>query len=222
MNFGQAIRIPDKAIWIQIPEYVFESEKVNFGQEIRIPDEAIWIQILEYVSGSEKVNFGQAIRIPISESFLNSEKVKNGLASRIPKRAIQIPCVKAADKSWIYTLKKKCIFLHDPNIFCIWIFLTKMKIRSKSFLHNQFQIVSRSFTSSKSDRKKLTDFSFQKAAESINWRAIRIAYRGIRIHFPECQENRSKKAPIRIPNIAIQIPNIAIRISSAELQKCRV
>ena len=61
MNFGQKIRILDGAI--------------------RIPDEAIRIQIPECVSGSEKVHFGQAIwipdvtiRIPISESFLNSEK----------------------------------------------------------------------------------------------------------------------------------------------------
>ena len=106
MNFGQEIRIPDEAIRIQIPECVSGSEKVNFGQAIRIPD--------------------LAIRIPIPESFLNSEKVKNGLA-------IRISCVKAADKSWIYTLKKKYIFLYDPNVFWIWLFLTKMKIRSKYF-----------------------------------------------------------------------------------------
>ena len=137
VNFGLAIRIPDKAIRIQIPECVFGSEKVNFGQEIQIPDEAIQIldeairiQIPECVSRSEKVNFGQAIRIPdvaiwipIPESFLNSKKVKNGLAIRIPKGAIRILCVKAADKSWICTPKKKCIFLHDPNVFWIWLFL---------------------------------------------------------------------------------------------------
>ena len=64
--------------------------KVNFDQEIRIPDEAI--------------------RIQIPKSFLNSEKVKKGLV-------IRIPYVKAADKSWICTPKKKCIFLHDPNVF---------------------------------------------------------------------------------------------------------
>ena len=97
MNFSLAIRIPDEAIRIQIPECVFGSEKVNFGLPIRIPDEAIQIQI--------------------SENFLNSEKVKNGLAIRILKGAIRIPCVKAADKSWICTLKKKCIFIHDPNVF---------------------------------------------------------------------------------------------------------
>ena len=57
MNFGQAIRIPDKAIRIQIPECVSGSEKVNFGQEIRIPDEEIRIQIPECISGSEKNEF---------------------------------------------------------------------------------------------------------------------------------------------------------------------
>ena len=104
----------------QNPKCVFGSEKVNFGLPIRIPDEAIQISDV-------------AIRIQIPESFPNSEKVKNGLAIRIPKGAIRIPYVKAADKSWICTQKKKCIFLHDPNVFWILLFLTKMKIRSKSF-----------------------------------------------------------------------------------------
>ena len=108
--------------------------------EIRNPDEMIRIQIPECVSGSEKVNFGQAIRIlevairiHISESFLNSEKVKICWAIRIPKGAIRIPYVNAANKSRICTPIKKYIFLHDPDVFWIWIFLKKMKIRSKYF-----------------------------------------------------------------------------------------
>ena len=110
------IRISEVVIQILDVKCVFGSEKVNFGLAIRIPDEAIRIPDV-------------AIWIQIPESFLNSEKVKNGLTIRIPKGAIRIPCVKAANKSWICTLKKKCIFLHDPNIFWIWLFLTKMKIR---------------------------------------------------------------------------------------------
>ena len=113
---------------------------MNFGQAIRIPDIAIRIPCLENVYGSEHMIFGQAIRIPevairihIPESFLNSEKVKNGLAIRIPKGVIRIPYVNAANKCRICTPIKKCIFLHDPDVFWIWLFLTKLKIRSKYF-----------------------------------------------------------------------------------------
>ena len=108
------MRIPDEAIRIQIPECVFRSEKVNFGLPIRIPDEAIRIPDV-------------AIRIQIPQSFLNNEKVKNGLAIRIPKGAIRISCVKAADKSQICTPKKKCIFLHDPNVFGFGYFWQKWR-----------------------------------------------------------------------------------------------
>ena len=154
MNFGLAIRIPDQAIRIHIPESVFRSENVIFGQAIRIPE--------------------VVIRIHIPKSFLNGEKVKICWAILIPKGAIRIPYVNAANKSRICIPIKKCIFLHDPDVFWIWLFLTKLKIRSKYFYGGWFQIVSRSFTTSKYDRKKLIEFCFQKAAKNINWKAIRI------------------------------------------------
>ena len=77
--------------------------------------------------------FEIVIRIPILKCFLNSEKVKFGLVIRITKGVIQIPSVKATDESWIYTPTKMGIFLYVPDIFWIWLFLTKMKIKSKYF-----------------------------------------------------------------------------------------
>ena len=53
---------------------------------------------------------------------------------------------------------------------------------------------------SKMDRKKLLESPFQKAAESQMWRVIQI-------QIPECQENGSEKAAIRIAKVGIQIPS---------------
>ena len=100
------IRIPEVRIQISIPKNVFGGEKVKFGLVIRIPE--------------------IVIRIPILESFLNSEKLKFSLV-------IRIPSIKAVDESWICIPKKMGIFLYVPDIFWIWLFLTKMKIRSKYF-----------------------------------------------------------------------------------------
>ena len=73
------IRIPEVVIQISIPKSVFGCEEVKFDLVIRIPE--------------------VLIRILISKSFLNSEKVKFGLVIRITKGVIQIPNVKAANKS---------------------------------------------------------------------------------------------------------------------------
>ena len=107
------IRIPEVVIRISIPKSVFGGEEVKFGLVIRIPE--------------------IVIRILIPESFLNSEKVKFRLVIRIPKVVIRIPNVKAANKSWICILTKMDIFFHVSDIFWIWLFLEKMKIREKYF-----------------------------------------------------------------------------------------
>ena len=72
---------------------------------------------------------------------------------RIPKWWIRIFKSKfqseAADRSWICTPKKKGIFVYVPDIFGLGLFLTKMKIRSKSFYSNWFCIISSSSTTPK-------------------------------------------------------------------------
>ena len=72
---------------------------MKVGLVIRIPEVWIQISIPKSVFGGEEVKFGLVIRVPILKSFLNSEKVKFGLVIRIIKGVIQIPNVKAANKS---------------------------------------------------------------------------------------------------------------------------
>ena len=133
MKFGLVIRIPKIMIRISIPKSVFGSKEMKFGL-------VIWISIPESVSECEEMKFGLVIRIPeivirisIPKIFLNSEKVKFGLVIRITKEAIRILSVKAIDKSWICTSTKMGIFLYVFDIFWIWLFMTKINIRSKYF-----------------------------------------------------------------------------------------
>ena len=127
-----------KRIRISILERVFGSEKVKFGLVIRISEVWIRISILKSISEGKKVKFGLVIRIPISESFLNSEKVKFGLWIQIPKGWIRISSVKLKTKATICISKKNAISLHVQDIFWLGLFLTKVKIRSKtSYSHLQ-------------------------------------------------------------------------------------
>ena len=119
--------------------------------------ESIWAECKQSWNSMKNLSSNVRIRIHMERIRICMSRVQTELKwdewIRIPIWWIRISKSKfqskAADRSWICIPKKKGIFVYVPDIFGLGLFLTKIKIRSKSFYGNLFRIISSSSTTLK-------------------------------------------------------------------------
>ena len=134
------------------------------------------------------------LQIGFESEFQKVKKTEKGEKNSNPFVKNSNPQGKISNRNSRFALRQRKTFcFHVLNILWLGLFLTKLKIRSKTFFDIMFRIILSSFTLSKMDRKNLTNFFSRKLQKAKIKGWIRISRYGFESLFQNVEKMDPKR-----------------------------